>query len=80
LKPATPTAEATFIEEVKSRQITFGYEVIETETGNLLASPRSQHICVDGQGKIAVIPVQWRQGWVGAIIGEEDGNNETTPT
>jgi acyl-CoA thioester hydrolase len=52
-----------WVEEVKSRQITFGYEVVETETGDLLATARSKHICVDGQGRVTTIPARWRQLW-----------------
>jgi acyl-CoA thioester hydrolase len=54
-----------WVEEIKSRQITFGYEAIEAETGDLLATARSKHICVDGQGKVATIPARWRQLWGG---------------
>jgi acyl-CoA thioester hydrolase len=52
-----------WVEEVKSRQITFGYEVVEAETDDLLATARSKHICVDRQGRVTTIPDKWRQLW-----------------
>ena len=61
-----------WIEEVKSRQITFGYEVIEAETGDLLATARSKHICIDDQGRVTTIPVKWRQLWRDATQSEDN--------
>lgn len=54
-----------WVEETKSRQITFGYEVVAAETGDLLATARSKHICVAGQEKVTTIPARWRQLWGG---------------
>lgn len=66
-----PITVRCWVEQVKSRQITFGYEVVEAETGILLAAARSQHICVDCQGKVAIIPITWRQRWGG---GKDEDN------
>lgn len=63
-----------WVEQIKSRQITFGYEVVETETGDLLAAARSHHICVDCRGKVAIIPSRWRQRWGGGT--DEDNPDE----
>jgi acyl-CoA thioester hydrolase len=52
-----------WIEQVKSRQITFGYEVVEAETDDLLATARSKHICVDHQGRVTTIPDWWQRLW-----------------
>jgi acyl-CoA thioester hydrolase len=63
-----------WVEEVKSRQVTFGYEVVVAETGDLLATACSKHICVNRQGKVTTIPARWRQLWDGAA--GEDGDHE----
>ena len=52
-----------WVEEVKSRQITFGYEVVETESGAIFATARSKHICVDYQGMVTTIPDWWQRLW-----------------
>lgn len=67
-----------WVEAVKSRQITFDYEVVESETGDLLAIAHSEHICVDSQGKVATLPDKWRQLWGGVI--DEDNADETATT
>lgn len=50
----------TWIAEMKSRGLTFAYEVIEAETRELLVSGTSSHICITHGGKIARIPDEWR--------------------
>jgi acyl-CoA thioester hydrolase len=49
-----------WVEEVKSRQVTFGYEIIDPESGALFATGNTRHICIDRQGNVAKIPPQWR--------------------
>lgn len=68
-----------WIEEVKSRQVTFGYEVLDAETGGIFASGRSKHICIDRQGRVTTIPDQWRQLWRGATrpTGNDRGRSES---
>jgi len=46
----------TRVEEVRSRQVTFAYEVVMAETGQLLATGWTKHICVDRGGRIRTIP------------------------
>ena len=46
----------TWAEELRSRKISFGYEVWCKDDERLLASGASQHICVDLAGKMAQIP------------------------
>jgi acyl-CoA thioester hydrolase len=50
-----------WIDEVKSRKISFQYEVVDTETGNQLVRGYTRHICVDQTGKVATIPQKWRE-------------------
>ena len=55
----------TRVSQVRSRLIRFEYEVIDTQTGALLASGFTSHVCLDRQGKPARIPEEWRQLWAG---------------
>jgi len=46
----------TRVEEARSRQVTFAYEVVMAETGQLLATGQTKHICVDEEGTVKAIP------------------------
>jgi len=46
----------TWIEELRSRTLTFGYEIVNTETGTLLVTGQSGHVCMDRQGRVTRIP------------------------
>ena len=50
-----------WVEEVKSRKISFGYSVLDAATGNKLLAATTQHICVNRQGKVTIIPEKWRR-------------------
>ena len=51
----------TWVEEARSRQVTFAYEVVMAETGQLLTTGQTKHICVDGEGMIKTIPRKMRE-------------------
>lgn len=55
------------VTEVKSRKINFEYTVTEAETGALLATGYTHHICIDTTGAVARIPEAWRRHWAQAI-------------
>lgn len=55
-----------WLEQMKSRALTFGYEIVETASGDLLVTGQSKHVCIDHDGKVAVIPPQWR-AWANAL-------------
>lgn len=46
----------TWVSELRSRKVSFGYEVRNMDDGRVLASGASQHICVDLEGKMTKIP------------------------
>jgi acyl-CoA thioester hydrolase len=50
----------TWLEDIRSRSLTFAYEVVLTDTGQLLATGQSKHVCIDRDGRVATIPAQWR--------------------
>ena len=51
----------TRVEEARSRQVTFAYEVVTAETGQLLATGQTKHVCVDEEGTIKTIPQVLRE-------------------
>jgi len=53
----------TWVTDVKSRSITFEYEVIDTESGQTLVTGQTKHICLTHDGKTARFSPEWRQRW-----------------
>jgi acyl-CoA thioester hydrolase len=49
-----------WIEEVRSRQVEFGYEVVDAESGVVLADAQTKLIYLDQQGKVTRIPERWQ--------------------
>jgi acyl-CoA thioester hydrolase len=50
----------TWVEDLKSRQLTFGYEIVNARTGVVLVTGQSEHVCINREGQITRIPEQWR--------------------
>lgn len=46
----------TSVEEFRSRSMTFYYEVVMQETGQVLAAGHSRHLCTDREGHVRRIP------------------------
>ena len=55
-----------WIDEVRSRQVTMCYEVIDTENGTILAEASTKHICLNVNGQVIPMPEKWRQ-----LLGKE---------
>lgn len=53
-------AVRTWVEEVRSRTITFGYAVHNADTGQRLATGWTKHVCLDRNGRVITIPDAWR--------------------
>ena len=51
----------TWTEELRSRSLTFAYEVVMQETGQVLVTGRTRHICTDRQGRVKVIPKKMKE-------------------
>jgi acyl-CoA thioester hydrolase len=49
-----------WIVEMKSRALTFGYEIVNADTGDLYVTGQTRHICITHQGQVAPIPPEWR--------------------
>jgi acyl-CoA thioester hydrolase len=52
-----------WLEEVRSRSLTFAYEVSDSETAVSHATGHSKHICVTPDGKVARLPDFWLQSF-----------------
>jgi acyl-CoA thioester hydrolase len=53
----------TQIAEMKSRAMTYTYEIVEADTKELLVTGFTKHLCLSREGQIARIPTEWRK-WV----------------
>ena len=51
----------TWVEDLRSRQLTFGYEIVNASTRTVLVTATSEHLCLDRQGNVIRIPDRWRQ-------------------
>lgn len=63
LKPARYGQRLTvrcWIEEMKSRALTFAYEIVDSTAGDLHVTGFSKHICITHAGQVAKIPAEWR--------------------
>lgn len=63
LKPARYDQRLTvrcWIEEMKSRSLTFGYEIVAAGSGDLFVTGFSKHICITHDGQVVRIPDAWR--------------------
>jgi acyl-CoA thioester hydrolase len=50
-----------WIEDMKSRGLTFGYEIIDAATRELLVTGFSKHICITRNGQVVMLPDEWRR-------------------
>ena len=50
----------TRLQEVRSRSVSFSYEVILQETGERLATGMTKHICMDSEGQARSLPPEVR--------------------
>lgn len=49
-------AVRTWVEERRSREVAFAYEVLMAGTGQRLATGWTKHLCVNGEGQVVTIP------------------------
>ena len=48
----------TWVQEKRSREVTFAYEVLMGDTGQRLATGWTKHLCVNGEGQVVIIPAK----------------------
>jgi acyl-CoA thioester hydrolase len=46
-------------DNVRSRKISFGYEIVNAESGDLLVTAKTSHICIDKDGRVRRLPAEW---------------------
>jgi acyl-CoA thioester hydrolase len=55
---ADEIAVRTWVERVRSRSLTLGYEVLKADTRLRLTTGWTKHICMDGQGQACRLPME----------------------
>ncbi len=55
----------TSVERLRSRTITMYYEVLMKDTGQLLVTGHTKHLCVDGEGNMRRLPPELREAFGG---------------
>lgn len=63
IKPARYDERITvycWIVEMKSRALTFGYEIVSADTGEVYVTGQSRHVCITHDGRVTAIPEAWR--------------------
>ena len=48
-----------WVEELRSRGITFGYELVRAADAEVLVTGQTKHICVDRSGRARRLPEEW---------------------
>ena len=64
IKPARYGQQITircWITEMKSRGLAFAYEIIDTQSRDILVEGLSKHICITHEGQVARLPETWRE-------------------
>jgi acyl-CoA thioester hydrolase len=51
----------TWVADIQSRGMTFNYEIVNADSGELLVTAATKHVCITPDGKIARIPAAWRE-------------------
>ena len=49
-----------WLDDMKSRLVVFGYEIVDAESGTVLVSGQSKHICINHEGQVTKLPDDWR--------------------
>jgi acyl-CoA thioester hydrolase len=55
-----------WIVDMQSRALTFGYEIVGADTGEVFVTGQSRHVCITRAGRVAPLPAEWRQ-WSEAL-------------
>lgn len=48
-----------WIDELKSRVIRFGYEIVDAESDQLCVTGYSRHVCITHNGQVTRLPEEW---------------------
>lgn len=50
-----------WVEDLRSRTIAFGYEIVDAESGEVCVTGVSRHVCINRAGHVTKIPDAWRR-------------------
>lgn len=53
-----------WVEEFKSRSVIFAYEIVDAESGAVLVTGQTKHICITHEGQVTKLPESWRKHFV----------------
>ncbi|MBN1200986.1 MAG: acyl-CoA thioesterase [Anaerolineae bacterium] len=56
---AQPITARCWIKDLKSRTVTFGYEIVDTESGQVCVTGYSRHVCINHAGQVCKLPASW---------------------
>ncbi len=56
---AQQIAARCWIEELRSRTVTFGYEIVDAATKQVCVTGYSRHVCINHAGSVTKIPESW---------------------
>ena len=51
----------TWIEENRSRRVSFSYEVVDPITGDVLVTGLTRHVWTDSEGQVVRVPESWQK-------------------
>ena len=51
----------TWVEENLSRRVTFRYEVVDPDSGNVLVTGYTRHVWTDTAGRVTRVPDSWKR-------------------
>jgi acyl-CoA thioester hydrolase len=71
-----PVQVITRLVSLRSRQVEFAYEVVNSETGAVCATGSSNHICVDNDGAMTRLPKWMMEGLSGNAERENDAEEQ----
>ncbi|NLE50010.1 MAG: acyl-CoA thioesterase [Chloroflexi bacterium] len=54
-------AARCWIEDLKSRAIVFGYEIVDCASDTIHVTGQSHHVCITHEGRVARIPDTWAE-------------------
>lgn len=56
-----PVTVRCWVEQVRSRQLQFSYEIVDPATGDIFVTAYTRHVCLDRDGKVKHIPDKWQK-------------------
>ena len=65
-----------WIDNLKSRGLTFGYEIVDTASGQACVTGYSKHVCIDHAGHVSRLPESWLAAMRPGLPDAQGGSQE----